>query len=538
MDLMAAMVRNSLVTHRALLSPPSGRFLAPRTSLSGSVCAIGLLLSLPITGFAAEWRFQPSLTIIEEYTDNVTLLPASQRQSDFITQINPGLTVNGRGSRASFQANYTLQNVLYGRDSSRNALNHLLSATGKAEIIPNWFLFDARAEIARQNVSSAGLLGINTNNDNRNTVENRTYLLSPYVRDRIGTALEYEVRYQRDHASTADQGSLPSSDANRASASLRSGPAYTRTAWGITYNKQTVDYSEGQPTTRTENVVANGRYSIEPRFALLGTIGYEKNDYAVIGPKPQGTLWNAGFAWQPSKLTSLTATGGERFFGKTYALDFVQRSRSFFWNVRYSENIGSSRDQSLSTNVPRTSSFVGPLAGADIADPTERARFVDDFIIRNGLPTTIFAASDSLTNRNFLEKRLGASVTYNTPRNTSILSIFRVNRDADAIGTVPTGPGTDDVAANVNVVQTGGSLLVNWRVAPRTGLDFSVGADEYRFRNADRDDKVKYVRLGLRHRLRPKVTGALDYRHVERDSNAQGAEYKENAISAALVIRF
>ena len=532
----AAMARN-LPAGRTAPSSVHARLFPSNECRLVSVCAAWLALASPAVSQAAEWRIQPTLQVIEEYTDNVSLLPASQKQADFITQINPGLEVDARGPRVAFRANYTMQNSLYARDDTRNTLNHLLSANGKAELIPNWFFFDARAGITRQNVSSQNLQGIDSNNDNRNTVETRTYLLSPYVRDRIGTALNYEVRYQRDHVST-DSILLPSSDANRASASISSGTALSRVAWGIDYNTETATYRFGQPPTRTENIAANGRYYIEPRFGLLGTIGYEKNDYVFTGPKPAGRIWNAGFAWQPSKLTSLTATAGERFFGKTYALDFNHRSRTFLWNVQYSENINSTRSQFLAAPAADTAAYVGALAGADIADPVERARFVDNFIIAIGLPKTLFTPANTFTDRNFLEKRLGAALTYNTPKTTSILNVFRVNRDADAIGAVATIPGIDDVAANVNVVQTGASVLVNWRFAARTGLDVGVGVDEYRYRNVDRDDKLKYVRLGLRHQLRPKITGSIDLRRVERDSNDAAATYKENAISAAVFVRF
>ena len=129
-------------------------------------------------------------------------------------------------------------------------------------------------------------------------------------------------------------------------------------------------------------------------------------------------------------------------------------------------------------------------------------------------------------------------MTYNTPKTTIILNVFRVSRDADAIGAVATGIITGDFAANVNTVQTGGSVLFNWRFAPRTGLDFSVGADKNHFRTIDRDDEFKYVSLGLRHQLQPKITGAIDYRRVERDSTDASANYTENAISAAVNIRF
>ena len=486
---------------------------------------------------AAEWRITPSIQVVEEYSDNVVLVPADQRQSDFISQINPSLTLDVHGPRADFQGKYTIQNVIYARERDRNNSNNLLAAGGKGAIIQDWLFLEGQADIDRQSVSGQDLRGIDPNTDNRNTTESRTYRVSPYIRDRIGGALTYEVRYQRDHAST-DSPIVPTSDANLGHVSIRSGTDFTRSTWGIEYNKESVRYSLGEQSTSAEYFAANGRYLIDPQFGFLATVGHEKNDYVFTGQKPEGPVWNAGFVWQPSLLSSLTATGGKRFFGKTYALDFTHRTRSFLWSAQYNENIGAARDQFLAEPKGRTAAYVGQLAGADIADPIERARFVDNFILTNGLPANFFTASNSRTNRNFLEKRLDGLMTYNTAKTTSVLNIFRVDRDADAIGSVETVPGTDDVQANVNVVQTGASALVNWRFSTNMALDFSLGGDQYRFKNVTREDKLKFVRLGFHYKLRPKITTAINVRHVERDSTDPNSIYRENAITAAILAIF
>lgn len=529
----AAMVRrrgnDGPQPHTFLARLPS-LLVANRTILN--VCAGSLLAIYPATGMSAEWRFQPRVAITETYTDNVDLLP--QAQSDFISQISPGFSLDARSKRWNVLADYTLQNLFYARDSSRNAHNNLLSATGKAEILPDWFFLDALASISRQNNLAQAPQNEGFVTGNNNTTQTRTYTVSPYVRDRVGTFLGYELRYQRDHVTT-DSTSLPSSDGNQIKAQIRSGPEFSRVGWGLDYNRQDIDYNGGQQRTRIENTVASGRYLISARFALLASAGYEKNDFPVVGPKPEGTLWSAGFAWQPSKLTNVTATAGERFFGRTYALDTTHRTRALFWSAQYSENINSSRSQFLSSPSANTATYLDALASASMPDPLERARFVNNFIVNNGLPTTIFAPTTFFTDRNFLEKRLTGSVTYNTPKTTSILSLFRVKYDADAIGAIATGPLIDDTA---NSQQTGGSLLVNWRFASRTGFDFSIGTDKTHFRTIDRDDTLKYVRLGLRHQLQPKITGSIDCRRAKRDSNDPSVAYTENAISAGVNIRF
>ena len=75
--------------------------------------------------FADNWRIQPAVSVRETWTDNVTLVPSSQARSDFVTEISPSLTIQGRGSRARMDVDYRPTALIYARDSGRNdVLNH------------------------------------------------------------------------------------------------------------------------------------------------------------------------------------------------------------------------------------------------------------------------------------------------------------------------------------------------------------------------------------------------------------------------------
>ena len=95
---------------------------------------------LPLAASAADWRITPHLWVSEVYTDNVTLAPKGQRQSDLITRITPGVSVNKTGNRLKVNASYNLETLTYLRDSRRNGVNHQLNASADAEWLEEFFL--------------------------------------------------------------------------------------------------------------------------------------------------------------------------------------------------------------------------------------------------------------------------------------------------------------------------------------------------------------------------------------------------------------
>jgi uncharacterized protein (PEP-CTERM system associated) len=487
---------------------------------------------------AAQWRGTVHLDASETFTDNVSLTPAASAKSDFITQISPGFSLRGVGPRLDVSVDYSLQSFVYARDSDLNHTSHQLAASAKSALVRNFLFLDAQAAISQQNISLLGPVGVNDNNAsdaNRSSV--RTYLVSPFIRDRLGSYANYEVRYQYDNVSS-NSDSLSNSSANKYSATITSGPAFNRYTWDVKVYKETDYYQEGEDQGQ-ENVTGNLRYFLTPRLALTGSGGYEKFDFPTVGNKPEGSFWSAGIFWRPSTLTSLSLSGGHRFYGPSYALDFSHRSRHLVWRWSYNETINTTRSNFVNTPSLSTFDFLSSLVGAGISDPTQRALLINQLIAQRGLPSTLPNAVNFFSNRTFLEKRADGSITYNSGKTTSVLSIFRDIRDTNAIGSLSTTLfGADDFDASNNIRQQGASFLFNWAFWPKTNADINVGYNDTLFRDSDREERLKFIRLGLRHQMTPKMTGAVDYRYTKRDSNVPAADYKENAVDASVNVRF
>ena len=102
----------------------------------GKRCAQGqrlALLGLALAGAthpasAGEWTITPTLAVTETATDNV-FLSSSGEQSGFVTNVTPGIRIDGEGGRSKLHLDYQMNNLFYSVDPSRNnQTQHSLNA--------------------------------------------------------------------------------------------------------------------------------------------------------------------------------------------------------------------------------------------------------------------------------------------------------------------------------------------------------------------------------------------------------------------------
>lgn len=80
-----------------------------------------LLLPIPPAG-ANELKLVPSLTLKEEYNDNI-FFSTSGRQSDFVSTMTPGIELSDRSERLDADILLQLNGILYARTSDLNAVD-------------------------------------------------------------------------------------------------------------------------------------------------------------------------------------------------------------------------------------------------------------------------------------------------------------------------------------------------------------------------------------------------------------------------------
>ncbi|MEQ6341898.1 MAG: TIGR03016 family PEP-CTERM system-associated outer membrane protein [Gammaproteobacteria bacterium] len=459
---------------------------------------------------AMDWTVTPSLNLSETYSDNITLAPRGKEQSEFITQINPGVSLTGDAPRLKLNLNYRMQNLLYAKDSSRNNIRHQLFANGTATLVEDTFFVDASSSIGQRIISGTGPVPLDNVSVTGNTTDVITFRVSPYLRHNFGSIASTEMRYSYDTVNYQAGGF--NSASNTVSASLKSGPSFDQIPWGLNYRQQRINYAgSGAPDTKFEMVTGNVSYILTRKFSLIAQGGYEQNSYAVAasGQRPSGSFWSAGANWAPTSRTSLQATYGKRFFGTTYSFNLNHSTRRTNWQASYMQNVMTVRQ----LEFERRFFGVVDAVGNPFVDPV------------TGLPMLLAGNVPTLTNDVFIIKRLQGSVGYNPGRNSFTLTFF------DQRFEFQNNPRVDE--------SYGGQGSWSLRLAPNTTAITTAGWQRTDFgAPLNRQSSFWNMGVGLSRNINPHLTGSVNYRYFTGNSSAGGAGYAENRIIASLNMTF
>ncbi|MBI5430605.1 MAG: TIGR03016 family PEP-CTERM system-associated outer membrane protein [Nitrosomonadales bacterium] len=506
----------------------------PSVSVIFFIATEMLLLSQNV--IAAEWLISPSLNIGMTQSDNIRLAPRGSESADQVTQIDPGISMTGKGSALKFNANYQMQNIFYRKDSEAISRNHSFNTNANAELIDEVVFLDARAAISQSNISINGPLAASYANVTSNRAHIGSFSLTPYLRHNFNNIATSEIRYIRDAVYSRSAG-FANRQADTVQVNLKNSPAHKTLGWGIDYQKQRINYSATIQTVGvagSESYSVNLGYAITPQFTLKATSGHEKFDYLSTGKNPEGTTQTAGFSWIPTERTNIEAMLGHRFYGDTYMLNVGHRTRKTVWNLGYNEDITTTQAQFLLPATINTASFLNNLWSASIPDDAARQQYVDDFIQERGLPNSLADPINFSSNRVFLQKRLQASVAVTGKRNTILLSIFAMSRETQTSATMDSALlGTNNFATTDKAKQVGGNALWRLRISART--NGSISADALA---TGRKNYTRSLKLGISRQLQPKLTGSVELRQAQQHSDKIGGGYQENAVSASLLMKF
>ena len=481
------------------------------------------------------WEFVPGLKVAETYTDNVFLTQDALKQSDWITQVIPSLSIAGNGPRLRLNFNYAPEILYYARDTRENDVFHRGSAVVNAELARQLLFLEAGGKVDQYNVSLQGPLTISNVNATGNRATATTAYVTPYIERDFGSAFRGEARFTYSRVDTDDPRVLDN-DANRINLRLASGPAQKRLTSELAYKKEVISYDQTRQEILSEVLTTDARLLISSTVGLLGQVGYERYDSGIPGAQAEDPRWSVGFDWSPTPRTRLAATAGERFSEDTYSFDFRHRTRLTTWSANYSEDITTSRAELFIPVSGNTAASLDQLFLSQFPDPVARQKAVQQFIAQTGLPPSLAAPVNFFTEQLFVVKKGQASVALQGVRNTLIANVFTDTRNllfANALQ-----PATGDFAESNNIRQVGGSVAWNWRVTARNSWNMGIAVIRRDFLDTDRLDDLTVARLDLTRQFQPKISGSLSYRLQDNKSNQAGFDYTENAATAALQVRF
>lgn len=498
------------------------------------------------TAHALDWNFEPSVGASATYTDNANQ-SATSPEDALILNVTPGFSLISKGSsRVQATVQYGLRSVARFGDNESTDLNHNLNAIGSAELVEDFLFIDGNARVSQELISLFGSpADADINASNRATVG--TYSISPYIQKRLGTFANAQARYTTGGAIFENNVAADAS-VNSFTAGLTSGTRFDDLSWGLDYSLRKTENRNAATAganadTTFERASATAGYALTRKFRIFGTVGEDWNDYPST-TETGGSFYSAGFDWSPTRRTSVEASAGKRYFGNTFSFTGSHRTRTSRWTVRYSEDVSDITqrflDQSSRTfwvcNVGGkwqaydTEFYPFPPAGLCFAQPVTPFQLaglgvaLEDLVASGDI-------SASIANGIFLIKSLTAGVSWDLGRLGFGLSAQDTRRLFQLLG---------DAEDHVQGV-TGS---VSYRLSPRTTASSILSLTRT---SADavlspggiaRDDDLMSLSLGLNHQFAEDFSGALTFRHTQRDSNVATGDYDENRLTASVNMRF
>lgn len=469
------------------------------------LCTI-LALVTGAHAYAADWQLKLSMNIAEAYSDNIKLARAGKEQSDWVTQINPGMVLTAAGPGLKFSTRYQIQNQLYATTSQQNSTKHQLNTDVHAALVKNQVFIDGNASIGQQIVSAQGQQPISNINITANRANVVTLNISPYMQHRFEDLALGEMRYTHTEISSNAVG-LANNQTDRLSLKLDSGTAFQTLGWAVNFHTQSSNYSNYVPTINGQAYSGDLRYSLTKRFALTGVAGFEQSDYIATGRPPTGAIYAAGFSWTPSERTKIDASAGSRFFGNNYALNAEHQSRMTTWNLIYNEDLTTTQAQFLANAALPNQPIPGPV--------------------------------NILSNQVFLQKSWRGSMSVKGRRNTVIVKLYDVVRDAQTPQTqnfALAGPVNQALGAKSK--QLGGNAFWSSRISPHTTTSLMLGYVKTDFPALGLTSFDNSFMCGVNVQLQAKMNGLLEYRHNQHRFSQPIENYRENAITASLLMQF
>lgn len=453
--------------------------------------------------FGDAWDFTPRVSLSQDYSDNINLAPPGEEDSEFITQLNSGFSLNRDGGRARARLGYNLQSLFYWQDSNDSALFHQFFGDGRVDVVPEQFYIDSAASFSQRQLTRERAGADNLNLDN-NRGDVLTFRISPVYIQQFGDLATGQLRYSYDRVDSLDT-EANNSQRNNVSLAINSGPQFTRFGWGVSVNYSQTDFDDDASSTQ-KNAELLGRWAVTDRLDLFAVLGYEQDEFDQDNGRsdPDGIIWRLGSTYIPNDRTSIEAFFGERFFGTTYGATARHRLRNSQFTLDYTESVTSVNQFEIDQTIPR---------GVNAT--------IEESLIVDGEPFLFDLESPGLRSGSFVSKRLSAAYTGQRQKLGWGLRLFHEQRDFEV--------SNDSEEAQ----SFAGNLSWQWR--PRTSVFANASLQESTFAGQDGEETLYSTRLGISRQFGRQVSASVQYSYRDLDSSRLGDDgYQENRVSATL----
>lgn len=466
------------------------------------------------------WTIKPRVSLTETLTDNVAInRNQGNKEGDLITQLSPGIRIEGKSARLKAYVDYALNAQFYAKSDNSRTQNSL-NGFGTLEAVDNWLFLDANARIAQQAISAFGAQSPSSTSINANSTETSTFGFSPYIRGQIGGLVDYGLRYNRS-TTRSSASTVSNIDLAEWSGQLKGSTPFRNLQWSLDASNQAVDYSSGRET-EASRMTGRLTYALTPQFRIIGSGGWEENNYASIDQQGR-TTHGYGLDWNPTERTQFSAFKERRFFGDGHNISFSHRfPRS---SIRFTD----SRDVSVLPNQFANQGYgslydVIAAQFAGLPEPDRTTAIQNFFAANPTLNPNAQVTSGFLTSRATIQRRQQLSVVLLGVRNSIT---FLANRSISQ-STLASNAVADDFSRASEIRQQGFSVNYSHQLSQRTSLNALLSRQESTGTGTNTlKTTTNLYQVNVATKLGAKTSGSVSVRHTESDGTTS---FKENAI--------
>ncbi len=453
--------------------------------------------------------FDPRLEAKLAFSDN-SLLTESNRQSDVVLNFAPGLNTRLEGRKLRGALDYSYDYLRFMSDGSSEG-RHNLFGTFDMDVLEDHLTVNSRASLRQVFLDRGGSLSksIANKSTNRRLVQNYTgsAILKGTMRNIADWRVSYRFGLTLSPADNLDDETITTNfsdtQTHEVRASIGSGQRFNNLEWRLFASSQRSQRSLDVNDFKSENAGAELNLKFSRHFALLGTLGYSQNGLQSSALAADGMSWEAGFRLTPGRKLDLTLKWGKegnrtKWYGRL----------QHFFSIRL--DLVASYTDTITSNAIVLNDTLQSLQ----FDPSR------GIIDTQGLPVDETDPSFSLSDVDFRRRNANAVITWRHKR-----SQLYVNGNMEW-RTFDDSSGT----ASSWGLSTGFKRSIN----KNTDLSGTISYRRSRFEDGVRVDNYIVGSLDWSNRLSKYFTLAVNASHSQRQSNEQGSDLMENALTLYL----
>jgi uncharacterized protein (PEP-CTERM system associated) len=487
---------------------------------------------------APAWTIVPRIGLTGTLTDNINLA-STDKQSGLISQLSPGIRIDGRTARLKMFVDYQLDAIAYSTGNNSSQVQNFLNAFGTLEAIDNWLFLDFGGQISQQVINQFGQQSSSNIYNTGNTTETSTFFLSPFIKGQLGGSADYFLRYNTSVTNSKDS-TLSDVTISQWLGEIKGNTRFQNLNWAIDGSQQNTNYSQvgllPEQNYNDSRIRGLLSYRLFPEFRLSGSGGYESNNYQSLDNEGEGT-YGAGFNWTPTERTQASGFWEHRFFGTGH--NVLLSHRFPLSSIRYTDtkDVVLVPNDFTNTGLGTVYDQYFQIFASLIPDEASRDTYVRNLLNQSGLQPDAQAINNYLANRPDVQRNQELSLVLFGSRNS--ITFIASRRHNQPLTRAPNG--LEGIVSEAGTyTQQGYALSYSHRLTPLTALNLLGSRQKNKSDLTDEiDTTLTTYQIGISTRLGAKTVGALNARHQDfNGSDLTTTPYKENSLFASVTMVF